>query len=193
MKTVLPADGRVRSVGGRREDSPRVLNGGGGVVHGLPLKAGLEGFPAQGRKDGVTGSRESGRLKGEGGESPASWFPFFFLPLVPSPPMYTNSLSLSQQNQNHSASGATEIVLTFTHSATGGGKGADALPLFSRQPMRGSVESSTSQWRRRRSEPNKCKRWKPVTIITLERERRKKNLSKFHTPATGQRRRATRH
>lgn len=49
MKTVLPADGRVRSVGGRREDSPRVLNGGGGVVHGLPQSS-AGGFSSPGEE-----------------------------------------------------------------------------------------------------------------------------------------------
>lgn len=55
------------------------------------LEAGLEGGPGEGRKDGVTGSRETGRLKG--GEETLLASPSLTLSLFISflPPTYTHT------------------------------------------------------------------------------------------------------
>lgn len=73
----------------RRVKGSRGGLGGRGVS--VRLKAGLQGGPGEGRKDGVTRSRETGRLKG--GEETLLASPSLSLSLFISflPPTYTPS------------------------------------------------------------------------------------------------------
>lgn len=79
------------------------LGGKGGSRSGS--KAGLEGGPGEGRKDGVTGSRETGRLKG--GEET----------LLASPSLYSLSLYLFSPSNIH----------THTHALGGRHQNPESL------------------------------------------------------------------
>lgn len=143
-------------LGGKGEEGE-----GGGSRSGWKRK-GLEGGPGEGRKDGVTGSRETGRLKG--GEETLLASPSLSLSLYLFPPsdIHTHTRARSEadtETRSHWDNGQRKSLLHL-HTLPKGedGEGRGGVRLSSHSPPvaaneRLQRERPAGQWERRQPVP----------------------------------------